>query len=595
VSGASSVTADGGSSYTGTVTALDVNDNLVPGAVVTFSAPSQVSVSASSCTTDASGKCQVTFTSTKAGSWVVSASVPAGTIGSQSLVFVAGPPDLGPNGKSSLTLSGSPAPDDGTSAVTGTAMLLDKFANPVSGVTVQFGVGAGQVSRLAAARLSGPSCTTGSDGACTDSVTATKADTFMVSAWVGANTAADNLAGSPAPAVFSSTAKAPLPPVVDPTNGTKVTGTAQPGTTVTVYDSVRNVLGTGSADPVTGAFTVQPLVPRPSDGAVLYVTATDSDGNESAPTAVTVHSVPPAPPVLDPSDGTKVTGTAQPGTTVTVYGPDGKTVLGTAVADPVNGAFTVEPLNGYTPKNGDVLSVTATDEYGNVSDPAYVTVDTSRPVAANISVTTKHITPVTVDVLAKSTGTRLTLVSVNTPPHGVTQDVLGKVVYTPPSDFAGVLSFGYVIADVFGHTATGTVTVTVLPGLPLPPVVNPTDGTEVSGTTSPNVTVTVTCQADGAVLGTGTSDASGHFDIKLVANSCKVLVVTATNAAGSSSTTVTVTPKLVVPVTPSSGGLAFTGAVLVPTAAVAALLLATGLWLLLAGARRRRAGQGSGS
>ncbi|MEN4984685.1 Ig-like domain-containing protein, partial [Acinetobacter modestus] len=64
------------------------------------------------------------------------------------------------------------------------------------------------------------------------------------------------------------------------------------------------------------------------------------------------------------------TGTAEPGSTVTVTFPDGSTAQ--AATDPVTGAWTVPNPGGLT--NGDTVTATATDPAGNTSAPASGTV-----------------------------------------------------------------------------------------------------------------------------------------------------------------------------------------------------------------------------
>ncbi|MFW1953972.1 Ig-like domain-containing protein, partial [Acinetobacter beijerinckii] len=61
-----------------------------------------------------------------------------------------------------------------------------------------------------------------------------------------------------------------------------------------------------------------------------------------------------------------ITGTAEPGSTVTVTFPDGSTVQ--VVADPGTGAWTVPNPGNLV--DGDTVTATATDAAGNESLPA---------------------------------------------------------------------------------------------------------------------------------------------------------------------------------------------------------------------------------
>src|SRR5690606_10608917 len=101
-------------------------------------------------------------------------------------------------------------------------------------------------------------------------------------------------------------------------------------------------------------------------GEDLTVTLTDAAGNESGPTPTEAPDLtaPDAPTAdVDDATGTIVTGTGEPGATVTVYGPDGTTVLGTDTVQP-GGTYSVT-IPAQT--NGEDLTVTLTDAAGNES------------------------------------------------------------------------------------------------------------------------------------------------------------------------------------------------------------------------------------
>ena len=154
-------------------------------------------------------------------------------------------------------------------------------------------------------------------------------------------------------------------------NGTQVTGTAEPGSTVTVKDQGGNVLGTAVTDE-NGNYTVDLTTPL-TNGEVVDVTAKDVAGNESEPTQATADdtTAPTAPTADVVNNGTQVTGTAEPGSTVTVKDQGGN-VLGTAVTDE-NGNYTVDLTTPLT--NGEVVDVTAKDVAGNESEPTQATAD----------------------------------------------------------------------------------------------------------------------------------------------------------------------------------------------------------------------------
>ncbi|HEM6310563.1 TPA: hypothetical protein U2C79_002219, partial [Streptococcus suis] len=86
---------------------------------------------------------------------------------------------------------------------------------------------------------------------------------------------------------------------------------------------------------------------------------------------------PAAPVVNTPTAGDKtVSGTTEPGATVTVTFPDGTEV--TTTADE-NGNYKVDVPAGVELKEGDKVTATAADEAGNTSD------STEKPVTANPS------------------------------------------------------------------------------------------------------------------------------------------------------------------------------------------------------------------
>ncbi|MFO5992556.1 Ig-like domain-containing protein, partial [Pseudomonas aeruginosa] len=65
----------------------------------------------------------------------------------------------------------------------------------------------------------------------------------------------------------------------------------------------------------SGNWTYTPSTPI-ANGTVVNVVAQDAAGNSSPGASVTVDSQAPAAPVLNPSNGTTLSGTAEPGATV---------------------------------------------------------------------------------------------------------------------------------------------------------------------------------------------------------------------------------------------------------------------------------------
>ena len=183
-----------------------------------------------------------------------------------------------------------------------------------------------------------------------------------------------------------------------------VGGTAEAGSTVTLYDSDgTTVLGTGVA--TGGAFSITTSVL--GEGAhALTARASDAAGNQGAASAafqVTIDTTVPLAPVISSvsddvapvtgavanngrSNDTTLTigGTAEAGSTVTVYDTDGTTVLGTAVA--TGGAFLI--TTSVLGEGVHALTARATAAAGNQgpSSTAFrVTIDTTAPLAPEIT------------------------------------------------------------------------------------------------------------------------------------------------------------------------------------------------------------------
>ena len=163
----------------------------------------------------------------------------------------------------------------------------------------------------------------------------------------------------------------------DGDNQVTASGTAEPGTTVTVTwpdGSTATVVADGS-----GNWSAES--PGPQGSGPVTVVATDPAGNTSAPVTQTYTdtSVPAAPTALTVSDGdgdnqVTASGTAEPGTTVTVTWPDGSTA--TVVADG-SGNWSAESPG---PQGSGPVTVVATDPAGNTSAPVTQTyTDTSVP------------------------------------------------------------------------------------------------------------------------------------------------------------------------------------------------------------------------
>ena len=160
-----------------------------------------------------------------------------------------------------------------------------------------------------------------------------------------------------------------------------VSGVAELGSTVEVRltDGTNTVTGTGTADPTTGAFSINVDCTTLLDGTItIDAMATDAAGNPGpycGPITRAKDTVAPAAPTdLDapPYIGIgnvaayPVSGVAELGSTVEVRLTDGtNTVTGTGTADPTTGAFSIN-VDCSTLVDGDIdIDAMATDEAGN--------------------------------------------------------------------------------------------------------------------------------------------------------------------------------------------------------------------------------------
>ncbi|WP_209047746.1 Ig-like domain-containing protein [Pseudomonas aeruginosa] len=352
--------------------------------------------------------------------------------------------------------------------------------------------------------------------------------------------ARDAAGNSSPPASVTVDAVAPATPTVDPSNGTTLSGTAEPGATVTLTDGNGNPIGQVTADG-SGNWTFTPSTPLPN-GTVVNATATDPSGNASSPASVTVDAVAPATPVVNPSNGTTLSGTAEPGATVTLTDGNGNPIGQVTADGSGNWSFTpTTPL-----PNGTVVNATATDASGNTSAGSSVTVDSVAPA-------TPVINPSNGTTLSGTAepGSSVTLTDGNGNPIGqVTADGSGNWSFTPGTPLANGTVVNATASDPTGNTSAPAST-TVDSVAPAAPVVNPSNGAEISGTAEPGATVTLT-DGSGNPIGQVTADGSGNWSFTPgtpLANGT-VIVATATDPTGNTGPQAATTVDSVAPAAP---------------------------------------------
>ena len=321
---------------------------------------------------------------------------------------------------------------------------------------------------------------------------------------------------------------APAKPVVN-TDLTGKAGTkpsvevsAEPGSTVALYDKDGNKIGEGTAAS-NGKVTITPTVDIPAGNVTAK--ATDAAGNTSdaSDPKVATDTTAPAKPVVN-TDLTGKAGTkpsvevsAEPGSTVALYDKDGNKIgEGTAAS---NGKATITPTVDIPVGN---VTATATDPSGNTSDASdpKVATDTTAPAKPVVAtdLTGKASTKTPVEVSAEP-GSTVALYDKDGNKIGeATAGADGKATVTPTVD----IPVGNVTAkatDPSGNTSDASdPKVATDTTAPAKPVVN-TDLTGKAGT-KPSVEVTAEpgstvalYDKDGNKIGEATAGADGKATI----------------------------------------------------------------------------------
>jgi outer membrane usher protein FimD/PapC len=366
-----------------------------------------------------------------------------------------------------------------------------------------------------------------------------------------------------------ATPAAPL--LVGGTNGiTKdatpdITGVAEASSTVTIYrDGVS--AGTATAD-ASGNYNYT-FTTDLTDGAhAITVTSTDAAGNVSGMSpalniVVDANSpeTPPAPELVSGNNGVSTTdptpdikGKAEANSLVTVYS-DGVTA-GAANAD-ANGDYTftfpAELMDGT-----HAITVTATDEVGNVSDMSPVlniVVDVHPPARPPAPVlvnpadsVTRDATP---DIKGKAEANSTVTIYSDQVEVGTTKaDASGNYTFTFTTDLAdGIHNITVTATDTASNVSPVSPALSFLidthaPGRPTAPVlVSGIDGLtndatpDITGKAEPNSTVTI--YADGTAAGTAPVDANGNYNFTFpdkLGEGPHSITATATDAAGNTS------------------------------------------------------------
>ncbi|KAF1072833.1 MAG: hypothetical protein GAK45_00048 [Pseudomonas citronellolis] len=345
---------------------------------------------------------------------------------------------------------------------------------------------------------------------------------------------------------------APNPPVISPSNGTLITGTAESGDTITLIYANGVLLGQAETQ-ANGAWTFTPTAPLP-DGTQITVVAQDAAGNASTVATVTIDAVAPAAPVLAASNGASFSGSAEIGSTVTLTSDNGATLIGSVVVG-ASGTWVITPT---TAVGNDVqVSATATDAAGNVSSAASTVVDSLPPAEPQIEPTNGSV------LSGSGEANALIVLSVGGSAIGsVTADASGNWQFTPSSALANNTVVSVTAQDAAGNLSQAT-TVEVDSSLPSTPVVNPSNGVSISGSADADITVYL-YDGSGNLLGSTSADSGGAWQFTpgaALANGTQV-VVQAHNVQGTSSGNATLVIDALAPNAPqitASNGVTLSG------------------------------------
>jgi hypothetical protein len=327
-----------------------------------------------------------------------------------------------------------------------------------------------------------------------------------------------------APVEIVTDGVAPGKPVVNPSDGTHVDGnvapediadaTKTPGLVVVITDPATGNELARCPVKADGTFDCPIVPPLTEDGKKVEVTIVDPAGNESRPNEIAVDTVAPKDPVVDPSDGNKITGHVDPDDVkdaakgdlvVEIRDPNTGDVIKTC---PVKADGTFNCVIQPPLADGDKVDVVVVDKAGNESTPKEVVADGAAPGKPTVEPSqgdkvTGVVPPADLADAAKGD---LTVV--------VTDPVTGDQLCTAPVKADGTFECTFyppltdgkkvdvVVVDAAGN-ASDPLVVTTDSRAPSEPWIEPSDGTGLQGegeqpgdvitVTGPNGASTVLC------------------------------------------------------------------------------------------------------
>jgi VCBS repeat-containing protein len=353
-------------------------------------------------------------------------------------------------------------------------------------------------------------------------------------------------------------------------------GTGEPGDTVMIFDKGTKIGQVTVGEDGKWSFT--PTQPLAEGSHTIYVQQVDPAGNlslsTSGPTFIVDTTPPPAVSITNVSvNGTTVSGTGEPGSLVTIYGPDNVKLGGPVVVGP-NGKFTLTLTPAQT--HGESLSAHVQDAAGNVGpDKDFTASASGYPTVPVLNTVTDDVGPSTGTLKngqstddSKPTlsgtaeaGSLVTIYNNGVILGTATTDGTGHWTFTPAQPLAdGQHTFTFTATTSNGTSGTsGGFTVgvdTVAPAAPGNLDVSD-DGKTVTGTAEAGSTVTIT-DGDGNPIGSATAGSDGKFTVTISPPQIngETLGAAATDPAGNTSGQATVVaPDHIAPDGPIITGL----------------------------------------
>jgi len=334
---------------------------------------------------------------------------------------------------------------------------------------------------------------------------------------------ASNNTGDPVTLTVDAAVRLTVP---SPINSYTVIGETDAGAAVVISNDEGSVCETTAES--GGSFTC--AVDEAFGNGSYTVTATDPLGNVSDPATVVIDTVAPNAPLIRPSSGATIAGTAEAHATITLTYPDDSTQQ--TIADD-NGEWTITPT--VTLSHGDTITAVATDAAGNTSAEATtLVIDREAPPAPTIDPNPGDGHSIVVTDVAAGDTASLRSTSADPVPAGAWSHSDDTWTFTPESRLSENPQLEVVLTDEAGNVSDPTAVLvdTTAPELT---VVSPSTGETLSGTAEAGATITLT-YPDGSTQQT-IADGNGEWMITpaVTLNHGDTITAVATDAVGNTS------------------------------------------------------------